>query len=158
MSTQELLSRLARLDARDRAWLLGELPPVMRRELATLLTDEPPPAVNPPPVETPAAGWEALDAQRLASVFDGEPAWLVSAATRGTEPRWRERLLHSVGPRRRHEIELADRSGATLGARAAALVLEGCRARLAAPQTVGGAAATTQGFSALLERMKERFA
>ena len=41
MSSEELLARLSRLDAHDRAWLLGELPAAMRRELATLLSDEP---------------------------------------------------------------------------------------------------------------------
>jgi hypothetical protein len=155
MSSQELLARLSRLDARDRAWLLGELPAAMRRELATLLSDEPERAA--PAVAATPSGWEALDPQRLATVFEAEPAWLVSAATRGTEPRWRDRLLHAMGSRRRHEIELADRSGGTFGARAASCLLEACRERLAAGVEPARDSAPRQGFAALLDQMKERF-
>jgi hypothetical protein len=161
MSTAELLTRLARLDARDRAWLLGELPPAMRRELATMLSGESQPesaapaAATAPNVPAPG-GWEALDAQRLATLFESEPAWLVSAATRGTEPAWRDRLLQAMGARRRHEIELADRSGGTFGARAAGCVLEGCRERLAAG-VEPARGAPKQGFAALLDHMKGRF-
>jgi len=157
MSNDKLLARLARLDSRDRAWLLGELPPVMRRELAALLADD---AVEPAPaaVAAPApAGWESFDPQRLAEIFEGEPAWLVSAATRGTELRWRERLLHAMPSRRRHDVEAADRSGSTFGARAVNCVLEDCRARLAP----GGAPVRDTprgGFAALLDHMKGRFA
>jgi hypothetical protein len=155
MSGPELIARLARLHARDRAWLLGELPPAMRQELLSLLGDEPRPTATA--AAKPAGGWEALDPQQLALLLDAEPAWLVSAATRGTDTKWRERLLHAMSSRRRHDIELADRSGGTLGARAVAAVLEGCRERLAA----GGAAArestARQGFAALLDNMKERF-
>jgi hypothetical protein len=154
MSTAELLARLARLDARDRAWLLGELPAAMRRELATLLADEPESPAAPAGAASPDT-WESLDAQRLAGVLDGEPAWLVSAAIRGCEPRWRERLLQSMGVRRRHEIELADRTGGKLSVRAVACVRQGCRARLDASS--GAAAPAAQGFAALLERMKGRF-
>jgi hypothetical protein len=158
MSTAELLSRLARLDARDRAWLLGELPPAMRRELATLLSGESQPeSAAPVAASVPApSGWEALDAQRLATLFESEPAWLVSAATRGTEPGWRDTLLQAMGARRRHEIELADRSGGAFGARAAGCVLEGCRERLAAGVEPARGAAR-QGFAALLDHMKGRF-
>jgi hypothetical protein len=155
MSSEELLARLSRLDAHDRAWLLGELPAAMRRELATLLSDEPERAAPALPV-TPS-GWEALDTQRLATVFEAEPAWLVSAATRGSEPRWRDRLLHAMSSRRRHEIELADRSGGAFGARAASCLLEGCRERLAAGVEPARDGTTRQGFAALLDHMKERF-
>ena len=156
MSTQELLARLSRLDSHDRAWLLGELPTAMRRELATLLSDEPERAARVLAAATPS-GWEALDTQRLATVFEAEPAWLVSAATRGTEPRWRDRLLHAMGSRRRHEIELADRSGGAFGARAASCLLEGCRERLAAGVEPARDNTPRHGFAALLDQMKERF-
>lgn len=158
MSTAELLSRLARLDARDRAWLLGELPPALRRELATLLSGEPEPVATLPASATAPApvGWEALDAQRLATLFESEPAWLVSAATRGTEPRWRDRLLQAMGSRRRYEIELADRSGGAFGPRAASCVLEGCRERLAAG-IEPAREPPKHGFAALLDQMKGRF-
>ena len=108
MSGPELIARLARLNARDRAWLLAELPTSMRHELLTLLGDESRPKAAP--AAKPAGGWEALDPQQLALQLDAEPAWLVSAATRGTDPKWRERLLHAMSSRRRHDIELADRS------------------------------------------------
>jgi hypothetical protein len=153
MSGAEMIARLARLDSGDRAWLLGELSPAMRQQLLTLLGEEPRPAAAAP--ARPAGGWEALDAQKLALVFDAEPAWLVSAATRGTDPKWRERLLHAMSTRRRHEIELADRGGGALGARAVACLLEGCRERLADVEHVP--TAQKQGFAALLETMKERF-
>jgi hypothetical protein len=155
MSTGELLARLSRLDAHDRAWLLGELPAAMRRELASLLSDEPRQVLPTPPAAT-ASGWEALDEQRLATLFEAEPAWLVSAATRGTEPRWRDRLLHAMGARRRHEIELADRSGGVIGERAASCLLEGCRERLAAGVEARDST-PRHGFGALLDHMKERF-
>jgi hypothetical protein len=155
MSSEELLARLSRLDAHDRAWLLGELPTAMRRELATLLSDEPERIA--PALPAAPSGWEALDAQRLATVFEAEPAWLVSAATRGTEPRWRDRLLHAMGSRRRHEIELADRSGGAFGARAASCLLEACRDRLAVGVEPARDHTPRQGFAALLDQMKERF-
>jgi hypothetical protein len=155
MSGEELLARLSRLDERDRAWLLGELPAAMRRELATLLSDEPERAA--PALPAAPSGWEALDTQRLAAVFETEPAWLVSAATRGTEPRWRDRLLHAMDSRRRHEIELADRSGGAFGARAASCLLEGCRERLAAGVEPARDHTPRHGFAALLDQMKERF-
>jgi hypothetical protein len=156
MSGAELITRLARLHARDRAWLLGELPSAMREELLTLLGEEPR-AATPAPAVKPAGSWEALDAQRLAALLEAEPAWLVSAATRGSEPRWRERLLHAMGSRRRHEIELADRSGGSLGARAVSCLLEGCRERLASGESFAREGAPKQGFAALVEQMKERF-
>ena len=155
MSGPELIARLARLNARDRAWLLAELPTSMRHELLTLLGDESRPKAAP--AAKPAGGWEALDPQQLALQLDAEPAWLVSAATRGTDPKWRERLLHAMSSRRRHDIELADRSGGTLGARAAASLLEGCRERLASAGAAMREPAARQGFAALLENMKERF-
>jgi hypothetical protein len=154
MSGAELIARLARLHARDRAWLLGELPSALRQELLTLLGDE------PRPMATAAArpgGWEALDPQQLALSLDAEPAWLVSAATRGTDTKWRERLLHAMSSRRRHDIELADRSGGTLGARAVASLLESCRERLASGGADMRGSTARQGFAALLDHMKERF-
>lgn len=157
MSTDELLARLARLDARDRSWLLGELPPALRRELIAMLADET--GSRPAADDSPSApaGWEALDPQRLATLFEVEPVWLVSAATRGTDSRWRERLLQSMGARRRHEIELADRVGGSLGTRAVATVLEGCRARLASGIEPARESRGRHGFAALLEQMKGRF-
>jgi hypothetical protein len=155
VSGRELIVRLARLHARDRAWLLAELPPVLRQELLTLLGEESRPAAAP--AARPAGGWEALDPQRLALLLDAEPAWLVSAATRGTDPKWRERLLHAVSSRRRHDIELADRGGGALGARAVASLLEGCRERLASGGAAAREPAARQGFAALLENMKGRF-
>jgi hypothetical protein len=156
MSIDELLARLARLDARDRAWLLGELPPTMRRDIATMLADD---AENSEAVATSLAGsgWETMDVQRLAAVLECEPAWLVSAATRGTEPRWRERLLQAMGSRRRHDIELADRSGGAFGARAMSLVLEGGREKLDSDVDAGRESPGRQGFAALLDRMRGRF-
>ena len=151
MSIDELLGRLARLDARDRAWLLGELPPNMRRELVSLL-DEPTPAATP--VTASASSWELLDPQRLATLFESEAAWLVSAATRGTEPRWRERLLQAMGTRRRHEIEMADRSGANFGPRAIQSVLEACRTRLGDGNSAPTETEARGGFAAMLDRVK----
>src|SRR5512139_591906 len=108
MSPDSLLARLARLDDQDRAWLLGELSPRMRNELLGMLAEEqePPPA---PRAEAPM-GLESLDPEQLAHLVEGEPAWLLSAATRGAEPRWRARLLAAMPSRRRHEVELADRT------------------------------------------------
>ncbi|HET9207496.1 MAG TPA: hypothetical protein VFO28_14745 [Burkholderiaceae bacterium] len=155
-SRDELLARLARLDPRDRSWLLGELPPALRRELvAELAGDEPEPAkaaVEP----KPASGWEALDAGRVAELLALEPVWLASAATRGSDPAWREKFMAAMPNRRRHEIELADRTGRPLNARAARLVLDACRERVtsAAP----GKPPARHGFAALVEQMKARFA
>ena len=157
MIREELIARLGALESGDRAWLLGELPPALRRELAQLLADEAPGAVATPlsaPV-VPAAGWETLDPERVADVLAGEPVWLVSATLRATDARWRERVLAATPARRRHEIEMADRSGGPLGARAAQRLLEACRTRLAdAPP----ATATRGGFAALVEHMRSRFA
>jgi len=155
MKNDELLGRLARLDARDRAWLLGELPPVMRRELAAMLDEEPQGGAVARPA-APASSWELLDPQALAALFESEAAWLVSAATRGTEPRWRERLLQAMGTRRRHEIELADRSGASFGPRAIQCVLEACRARVGEAAPAG--TEMRGGFAAMLERVRGRLA
>jgi hypothetical protein len=160
VSRDDLLTRLARLDARDRAWLLGELPPALRRELIDELAGDEP-ADNPVPEKMdikPAMGWESLDPQRVAELFDSEPVWLVSAATRATESRWRERLLQAMNSRRRHEIELSDRAGRPLNARAAEIVLSACREKLASVAARPAAAAPLSGFSALLEQIKGRFA
>lgn len=158
MSRDELMARLARLDTRDRAWLLGELPPALRRELLAELAEEEPESAPAPASEEPApgpGGWEALDPARVAEALASEPVWLASAATRGCEPRWRERLLAAMPHRRRQEIEFADRSGRPLNARATRLVLEQCRTRLpgCAPR-----APVRQGFAALVEQMKAKFA
>lgn len=158
MSTEELLARLARLGARDRAWLLGELPPAMRRELAVLLAgeDESLAAAAEPAVATFGV-WESLDPQRVAAILDPDPAWLVSAATRASDPRWRERLLAAMSSRRRHDVELADRAGGRLGARAAQWVLERCKERLSSGAGTPHTDAPRSGFAALVEQMKERF-
>lgn len=158
MSTEALLARLARLDAADRAWLLGELPPALRRELAGLLAEDEEAGARDADEAAPKAGtWESLEPQQLAALFETEPAWLVSAATRATESRWRERMLASMSTRRRHDVELADRTGSRLGARAAQWVLERCRSRLASGDVPSRSEAPKQGFAALLEQMKERF-
>ncbi|HEY6124770.1 MAG TPA: hypothetical protein VIV63_08970, partial [Steroidobacteraceae bacterium] len=114
MSTAELLARLARLDARDRAWLLGELPPGLRRELADVLADDEPVASAAPVAPAPLAGWESIDPSRAAEVLGAEPAWLASAATRGADVQWRERLLQAMPSAKRREIEIADRAARTL--------------------------------------------
>ena len=163
MSTSDLLARLARLDAEDRAWLLGELSPAMRRELAGMLATEEAPAVPAPAASAPApvaapGGWESIDPERAAAVLESEPAWLTSAATRGAETQWRTRLLQTLTARRRHDVELADRGGRVLGTRAARLVLEGCRERAAHASTTNGAAAPRARFATLLAEMRRRFA
>jgi hypothetical protein len=155
----ELLARLARLDPRDRAWLLGELPPVLRRELATELAGEedapePTPASNAPKA---TSGWEDLDAARVAELLALEPVWLASAVTRGSDPDWREKLLAAMPHRRRHEIEIADRTGRPLNARAVRVMLDACRDRLASNAAPGRTPAR-HGFAALVEQMKARFA
>jgi len=154
MSRDELLARLARLDARDRTWLLAELPPALRRGLIEELAAEDASTAEPLPART--GGWEALDAERLAAILAVEPVWLVSAATRGTEERWRERFLAVLSHRRSHEIELADRIGRPLNARAARVVLEACVQKLA--NGTAGVKSTARGFAALVEQMKSRFA
>jgi hypothetical protein len=151
----ELLARLARHDEHDRAWLLGELPPAMRRELVAVLADEV--AEQPSVGSAPAAGWESLDPIAVAHVLAAEPAWLVSSAIRGTEPRWRERLLSAAAPRRRHEIELADRAGRPLGARSGKLLLDACRARVAEGLGSQGGEQRSR-FAELVDRMRSRFA
>jgi len=159
VSRDDLLTRLARLDARDRAWLLAELPPALRRELIDELADEETPGANTRDLAAPAqpAGWEALDPPATAQLLEAEPVWLVSAATRGAASRWREQLLQAMNSRRRHEIELADRAGRPLNARAAEIVLNACRERLAA-EPARGSTASRGGFSALLDQVKSRFA
>jgi hypothetical protein len=145
-----LLAKLARLDERDRAWLLAELPPRMRNDLANLLGDE-------VPAPAPPAGFEALEPERVARLLEGEPAWLVSAATRGAESRWRAQLLAAMTSRRRHEIELADRSGAPLAVRARQLVLDGCRARLGGAEPLAHVEPRSR-FAELVDSMRSRFA
>lgn len=157
MSTEALLARLARLDAADRAWLLNELPPAMRRDLAGLLSDDEDSGAQDADQAVPAATWESLDPQQLAVLLESEPAWLVSASTRAAESRWRERLLAAMNTRRRHDVELADRTGSRLGSRAALWVQERCRTRLASGDVPSRNEAPKQGFAALLEQMKERF-
>jgi hypothetical protein len=160
VSTPDLLARLARLDERDRAWLLGELPPALRHELAEVLADEDKPAERAPtPAPAPvAAGWEAMEPQRVAESLGGEPAWMVSAATRTADLRWRDRLLHAMPSQRRREIEIADRGGRPLGARAAQFVLAACRERIANGATSSPGGTHRQGFAALVDQMKSRFA
>jgi hypothetical protein len=154
VTRDELITRLAQLDAGDRGWLLGELPPALRRELAQMLSEDAPAAAATPPLARPA-GWESLDAARVADVLDTEPVWLVSAALRGTDARWRERVLGAMPARRRHEVEMADRTGRPLGARAVQLLLAACRARVVeSPPT----APTRTGFAALVDQMRSRFA
>jgi Mg/Co/Ni transporter MgtE len=155
VSRDALLARLARLDAQDRAWLLGELPPEMRRKLIDGLADEEAPVATPPPAPQ---GWESLDPQQVAAVLEPEPAWLVSAATRGCEAKWREKLLHHLPVRRRHEIELADRTARVLNQRAAGLVLAACLDRLADGVANGSVHAARGGFAALVDQMRSRFA
>lgn len=153
MTRDELIARLGRLDAADRGWLLGELPAALRRELAHVLADDVP--VTQTPAPAPSAGWESLDAERVAEVLRLEPVWLVSAVLRTTEPPWRERVLAATPVRRRHEIDMADRTGRPLGARAASSLLEACRTRLA---DAAPAAPARGGFAALVDQMKSRFA
>lgn len=151
MTRDDLIERLAGLDVGDRAWLLGELPPALRRELVQMLSDDSTGTAAAPT----AAGWESLDADRVAEVLATEPSWLVSAALRATETRWRERVLAALPARRRHDIDSADRTGGPLGARAAQRLLDATRSRLAdAPP----AAAARGGFAALVDQMKSRFA
>ncbi len=156
MTREELIARLGDLEAGDRAWLLGELPPALRRELAQLLTDDDARAAMP--AQEPAAGaagWETLDAERVADLLIAEPVWLVSATLRATDARWRERVLAATPARRRHEIEMADRTGGPLAARAAQRLLEACRTRLSGsppPTSARG------GFAALVDQMRSRFA
>ena len=153
MSHDALIARIARLDAQDRAWLLGELPPDLRRELVAGLDDEAPEAR----ASATAQGWDSLEPAQVAAVLDAEPAWLVSAATRGAEARWRERLLLCMPARRRHELEHADRSWRSLNARAAAVVLTACRERIASGVVPAGEPARS-GFAAMVDQMKSRFA
>jgi hypothetical protein len=157
VSHDELLARLARLDARDRAWLLGELPPGLRRELIDVLADEEP-VVAPPAAPVAPAGWESLEPQRVAEVLASEPAWLASAATRGTDIQWRDRLLQSMPAAKRREIEIADRAGRPLSARAVKVVLDACRERLAAGVIATHGGAPKYGFAALVDQMRSRFA
>jgi hypothetical protein len=157
VSTDELLARLARLDERDRAWLLAELPSALRHELAGILTDDDFPEAPPGNPEPVAAGWEALNPVAVAAVLAAEPVWLASAATRSADPRWRERVLQALAPRRRHEIEIADRTGGPLSARAAQCVLEGCRTRIATG-AANACLGPRSGFAALVEQMRSRFA
>jgi hypothetical protein len=159
VSRDDLLARLARLDTRDRAWLLGELPPALRRELLAELAEDEPESVAEPASGEPGpgpGGWEELDPVRVADALASEPAWLASAATRACEPRWREKLLAAMPHRRRQEIEFADRSGRPLNARATRLVLEQCRTRL--PDGAAPRVPARQGFAALVEQMKAKFA
>lgn len=152
MTRDELIARLGELDAGDRGWLLGELPPALRRELAQMLADDAPVTTAP---ATARSGWESLEAEHVAEILRTEPVWLVSAALRGAEPQWRERVLAATPARRRHEIEMADRTGRPLGSRAVQLLLEACRARLSdAPP----AAPVRGGFAALVDQMRSRFA
>jgi hypothetical protein len=157
VSSADLLARLASLDASDRAWLLGELPPALRRELVALLDPEEAPDVRSASGTSATSEWETLDPASVAAVLAGEPAWLVSAAIRATEPRWRDRVLESTTPRRRHEIEIADRTGLPLSARAMRFLLDACRSRIDS-----GAIPTTDGearsrFAELVDRMRSRF-
>jgi hypothetical protein len=155
VSHDALLTRLARLDAQDRAWLLGELPADMRRELLAELNEDGNPGAAPPAA---ARGWESLDARRVAEMLEHEPVWLISGATRAADLRWRERLLQHLSSRRRHEVELADRAGRPLNARAAQRVLEICGERIAHGGSVAGASAARGGFAALVDQMRSRFA
>jgi hypothetical protein len=157
MKRDQLLARLARLDTRDRAWLLGELPPAMRREHAADLAGEEPVEAAAAPAPPAASGWESLDPERVAELFAIEPVWLASAATRGSHPGWRERLLAAMPHRRRHEIDLADRTGRPLNPRAARVLLEACRERLLVQRPSDQAPARNR-FAALVEQMKARFA
>jgi hypothetical protein len=167
VSHDELLARLARLDSQDRAWLLAELSPALRRELAGML-DEPaakvagaaratfsPTTSSPPSAAQAPGGWETLDAHLAAAALSAEPAWLVSTATRDADAQWREQLLAAMPTRRRLDIESADRGGGSLGARAAKIVLDGCREKLASG-VVRDTAETRTGFGALFERLRGR--
>jgi len=154
--SDELLARLARLDDRDRAWLLGELPPRLRNDLANMLVEDQPPARAAD--TTAPGGFESLEPQGVARVLENEPAWLVSAATRGAESRWRAQLLAAMTSRRRHEIELADRTGAVLAARARQLTLDECRARMSGTAEQPSADAARSRFAGLVESMRSRFA
>jgi hypothetical protein len=156
VSSDELLARLARLNERDLSWLLGELPPALRRDLAGMLADDEPAADAKAPEARPGTGWDSLDAEAVATMLDGEPAWLVSAATRGAPAEWRERLLHAMPGRRRHDIELADRTGRPLGSRAARLVLDGVRTRLDSGSPLQRPA-PKRNFAALVDQMRSRF-
>jgi len=152
VTRDELIARLGELDAGDRGWLLGELPPALRRELAQMLSDDAP--ATPAPAAA-TSGWESLDPERIAGLLRAEPVWLVSAVLRAAEAQWRERVLAATPARRRHEIEMADRTGRPLGSRAERQLLDACRARLeGAPPT----APARGGFAALVDQMRNRFA
>lgn len=156
MSRDALLARLARLDEQDRAWLLGELPPEMRRKLMDGLAEDETASMAPAPAPTPQ-GWESVDPQQGAMVLEAEPAWLISAATRACEAKWREKLLNHLSARRRHEVEAADRAARTLNPRAAGLVLAACRDRLADGAASAGVSSSRGGFAALVDQMRSRF-
>jgi hypothetical protein len=154
VTRDELIARLGELDAGDRGWLLGELPPALRRELAQMLSDDAP-AAPAPAAAAATSGWESLDPERIAGLLRAEPVWLVSAVLRAAEPQWRERVLAATPARRRHEIEMADRTGRPLGSRAQRQLLDACRARL---QDAPPAAPARGGFAALVDQMRSRFA
>lgn len=152
MSTDDLLARLARLDDTDRTWLLSELPPALRRELASMLANDEAAVAEASPAS--GEGWESIDAAHVAQVLEQEPVWLISAATRNSPADWRESLLKAMSARRRHDVEAADRQGRPLGVRAASLVMEECRARVRNSTPV----AARRGFAALVDQMRSRFA
>ena len=156
MSHEALLARLARLDAQDRAWLLGELPPEMRRKLMEGIDEDEALPITLPPAAAPQ-GWESIDPQQCALVLEAEPAWLISAATRACEAKWREKLLQNLSARRRHEVEVADRAARALNLRAAGLVLAACRDRISEGIATVGASASRGGFAALVDQMRSRF-
>jgi hypothetical protein len=155
VSTDVLLARLARLDPHDRAWLLGELPVSTRRELLEMLADE---GGAPAPAATPPDVWDALDPELVAQALESEPAWLVSAATGDASRSWRQRLLHALGPRRRHEMEIEDRAGRVLGPRARNLVLDACREHIAGAAGKRRPGEPGTRFAKLVERMRSRIA
>ena len=154
MTRDELIARLGTLGAGDRRWLLAELPPALRRELAQWLADDAPLDAEPARAPATAASWEALDAERVAELLRAEPVWLVSAVLRAAEPAWRERVLAATHARRRHEIDLADRAGRPLGPRASQQLLDACRRRMADTPS----AAARGGFASLVDQMRSRFA
>jgi hypothetical protein len=150
MTRDEILLRLARLDAGDREWLLGELPPALRQSLAEM-NDEP---RTVPPARVAEVTWESVPPAVAAVALEGEPAWFASAATRLANPQWREAWLAACSTRRRQDIESADRSGRSLSPRAAKFAIEWCRGRgetgAAVPQT------PPSRFSTLVDDLRRR--
>lgn len=146
-ATEQVVQLLGSLEARDRRWILQNLPPDVRARLVAHVDES---------TDSAELEWSSVitrladvDAQALTHALEREPAWLVSAILGAANWSWRSEVLRALPPALRAELSSLDRIGSTLARPATEFVLRELAMRA---QDWPSAPARRSGLRALLGR------